>query len=255
MPNRQRHRGAHPQDPELFAPSYVPSLQEAAQDLQWLLSRAYTLPAATKLVGDRFSLRQRQRMALTRSVCTYTAAENRIQKSISRLPPLQTPIWVDGFNILITLETCLSKGLLLQGQDSAYRDLASIHGSYHRVEETDQSIQLIGQLLGDYPLQWYFDQPVSNSGRLAQRVRDIAIEYQWEWSVFTDHNPDQRLIESGALVVTTDALILDHCKEWLNVMALLLKPGKSEKSRQLVTPWLVSFYNAGPDSSQKMYEL
>ena len=255
MPHRQKHRGAHPKDAELFALAQVPSLQEAAGDLQWLLSRGYAPNAATKLVGDRFSLRQRQRMALTRSVCTFSAAQNRLQKGLTVLPPLGTPIWVDGFNILITVETWLSKGLLLQGQDSAYRDLASIHGSYHRVEETDQSLQYLGQLLGDYPVQWYFDQPVSNSGRLAQRVRDLAAENQWNWTVFTDFNPDQRLIESGALVVSTDALILDACKNWLNVMELLLKPEKSGYARQLVTPWLVSFYDAGLDSSQKMYEL
>jgi uncharacterized protein YyaL (SSP411 family) len=54
MPDRRRHRGPHPKDPELFAPRHWPTLRRAVADLSWLLGRGYSEKAALKLVGDRY---------------------------------------------------------------------------------------------------------------------------------------------------------------------------------------------------------
>ena len=52
-----------PDDQQLFAADNVPRLQEATRDLSWLLSRGYASPSALKIVGDRYLLDRRQRVA------------------------------------------------------------------------------------------------------------------------------------------------------------------------------------------------
>jgi hypothetical protein len=42
-------------------------------------------------------------------------------------------ILIDGFNLLITIESALSGGYIFIGVDGGFRDLSSIHWSYKRV--------------------------------------------------------------------------------------------------------------------------
>ena len=56
MPDRRHHRGPHPDDASLFAPSVWPVLREAVADYCWLLSHGYASNSSLKLVGDRYEL-------------------------------------------------------------------------------------------------------------------------------------------------------------------------------------------------------
>jgi hypothetical protein len=48
----------------------LPRLREATADLGWLLNRGYALSSAWELVGNRYTLTVRQRMAVNRCVCS-----------------------------------------------------------------------------------------------------------------------------------------------------------------------------------------
>lgn len=241
MPNRQKHRGQHPKDKALFAPETHQRLREAGEDMQWLLSRGYPVKASLKIVGDQFRLQQRQRLALSRSVCSQKIAQARKRTMQIELPPSDATILVDGFNVLITLETLLSNGTLFCGQDGAYRDLASIHGSYHRVEETEPALLLLGRFLGNHSLHWFFDQPVSNSLRIVHHLRILAAQQGWAWKADVDYNPDRILAEANTYLLTTDGPILDHGSPWINLTEVLLLDRPNWDPRQLVQPPIVYF--------------
>ena len=88
-------------------------------------------------------------------------------------------LFIDGYNLLITIESALSGGFIFVGRDGCYRDLASVHGTYRRVEETLPAIMTIGKSLmelGVEGVQWYFDAPISNSGRLKVYVHELAVQ-------------------------------------------------------------------------------
>lgn len=57
------------------------------------------------------------------------------------------PVSIDGFNLIITLVTASSGGVVLRGRDGAMRDLSSIHGTYRAVQETDRAIRLAAAAL------------------------------------------------------------------------------------------------------------
>ena len=115
MPDKRRHRGPHPEDAELFASSQWHGLQLAVNHMAWLLTRQYAWDSALKLVGDRFQLQARQRLAVQRSTCSD---QSRQRRAAAQVPVADIPgsrLQIDGFNLLMTVEAALSGGVLLRG--------------------------------------------------------------------------------------------------------------------------------------------
>ena len=226
-PDHRQHRGAHPDDLGLFAPEKLINLRSATDDLCWLLSHGYALLSSLKLVGDRYQLQERQRTALARVACSDNAGRQRRERVLPWASIADAELAVDGFNLLITIEAALGGGLLLNCRDGCVRDLASMHGSYKSVQETDVALKQIGSALhtsemSPRSVQWLLDSPVSNSGRLAQRLRDMAEAEGWPWEVETVFNPDAVLRISNKLVITSDSVILDSNIRWVNAAAHLV---------------------------------
>lgn len=234
-PDRRRHRGAHPEDARLFADERLAALRVATDELSWLLGRGYQPKSALKLVGDRHGLRERQRLAVSRAACPDERAEGRRASRLDAGGVAGSELIVDGFNLVITLEAALAGGVLILCRDGCVRDLSSVHGSYRAVEETERAVLLAGEALAAQrpaSVMWLFDKPVSNSGRLAVRVRNIAAERGWPWTVEVEFNPDRTIINSGRVAVTSDSNILDRAARWLNLSRLLVE-------RSVAHAWLV----------------
>ena len=224
-PADTRHRGPHPADTDLFAPPWVPVLSNAVGELSWLLTRGYPPGATLKLVGDRYALTERQRWAVGRAACTDAQCARRSTTQQPATDLAGRPVSIDGFNLLITLETALSGGVVLRGRDGALRDLSSVHGTYRAVQETDRAIRLVVATLLPLrpgPVRWLLDQPVSNSGRLAARLRELGPALGLPWTVEVVFNPDHVLAETTDIIVTSDSAVLDRAGAWLNLAASAL---------------------------------
>lgn len=225
MPDVRRHRGPHPEDARLFAPSAWPALRRAVADLSWLLSRSYALPSALKLVGDRYGLDQRQRTAVMRSACSDQARSSRQSRQLDLAELPGQALLLDGYNLLTTIEAALGGGVILHGRDGCFRDMASIHGTYRRVEETPPALERVGQCLQELRLAqciWFLDSPVSNSGRLKVLIQEMANARRWNWQVEVVVDPDPILAQSPQIVATTDSVILDRCRRWVNLAGQVL---------------------------------
>ena len=225
-PDTRRHRGAHPADAELFHADEIPKLREAVSELSWLLSRGYQMTSALKLVGDRHGLRERQRLAVSRSACSDPDRQRRKDHCVRTENLRNQSVVVDGFNLIITVEAALSKGPLLIGVDECVRDLSSVHGSYRSVEETQQAIVLIAnalQTLGASSVLWLLDRPVSNSGRLATRIDELSAQQGWPWRVEVLFNPDSYIISSHDVAITSDSSILNRVGRWADLKSYLIE--------------------------------
>lgn len=234
-PDARKHRSAHPEDRKLFAAVQVPVLRTAVSELSWLLTHGYSLKGALKLVGDRHRLTDRQRLAVSRAACSDQSRERRAQTTISTGSVAGRGVIVDGFNLLITMEAALSGGLLMICRDGCIRDLSSVHGSYRSVDETDEAIVSVGELLEALrpaSVVWVLDRPISNSGRLAKRIRDAAQEQEWNWTVEVVFNPDAEISASDRIVISSDSHVLDESASWLNFSRFLIE-------KQLDQYWLI----------------
>ena len=220
MADSRTHRGPHPEDARLFGAAKVGRLREATGDLCWLLSRGYVTPSALKLVGDRHKLTARQRTAVARCACSDADLVLRRERRVDAEALRGRPLWLDGYNVLTTVEAALAGGVVLAARDGAYRDMASMHGSYRKVAETLPALGLIGRAvssLGVSQCVWYLDRPVSNSGRLKQIILSLASENGWPWKVELVADPDAILSETECTVATADSGILDCCESWFNL--------------------------------------
>jgi hypothetical protein len=212
LPDPRRHRGPHPDDRVLFAPDRVPVLRRATAELSWLLGRGYATTAAIRLVGDRHQLTARQRLAVKRCACSDA---ERAARAARRVPPaaLQgASLWIDGFNVLTTVEAALAGGPLLRARDGAVRDMASMHGSYRRVAETAPAIEAVAERLADRGVRrvrWLLDAPVSNSGRLRGVIEEHARGRGVDWEVDVVDDPDPILVAADAIVASADSRVLD----------------------------------------------
>jgi hypothetical protein len=225
-PDRRRHRGAHPEDARLFEGARLASLRVAVSELSWLLSRGYQTKSALKLVGDRHHLGERQRLAVSRAACPDESRAGRRASRLSETDVAGEGLVVDGFNLIILLEAALSGGVLVLGRDGCLRDLSSVHGSYRTVEETERAIVLAGEALEPLApgsVLWLLDSPVSNSGRLAARVREVALGRGWPWEVRVEFNPDREIVKSDRVAVTSDSNVLDGVERWLNLGRLIVQ--------------------------------
>lgn len=220
MPDQRKHRGPHPEDADLFGPPQLCRLQQAVEHTAWLLTRGYAAKSSIQLVGDRFQLTARQRLAVLRCSCSDDSRDHRNRRQVTAQQLAGQRIELDGFNVLTTIEAALAGGVILLGRDGCFRDMASMHGSYRKVEETRPALELAGRYLaacGVGPCTWFLDRPVSNSGRLGQLIVKLATENRWAWDVRIEFDVDGALKDSDHIVASADSVVLDHCGRWFNL--------------------------------------
>ena len=241
MENKPRHRGRHPADDELFAPERLPVLRTAVAELSWLLDRGYADTSALALVGNRHELRTRQRKAVKHCACGDRILAGRLarRQELSRLAG--RALAIDGFNCLITLEAALAGGAILRGRDTAYRDMSSVHGSYHRVAETQRALVLVAEILAQCEpasVRWLLDRPVSNSGRLEALIW-AAAPPGLPWHVELVYNPDRELCrDPGVTVASSDAWVIDHADAWVDLPGAVL-------DRSGIDAWILDLGDVG----------
>ncbi|MGB6018785.1 MAG: DUF434 domain-containing protein [Sulfurimonadaceae bacterium] len=231
----ERHRGANPQDAKCFAAEQLGRLKTAAVELSWLLSRGYAMGASNELVGDHHQLTSRQRLALARVVSADEQIAKRQEKRVAVSALKDKTIVIDGFNLLITIETALGGGVIFNCRDGCCRDLSAVYGSYKIVAETRRAIEQIGKTLekvSPEKVLWLFDRPVSNSAKVAEVVREVAREQNWPFEAELTDRTDSLLSRSPHTVVSCDSAILERSGSWCNLACATI-------TQQIPEAWIV----------------
>lgn len=216
-------RGYSPNDQKEFYSKSVDILLKAGRDLQYLLNQGYNIKGASTFIGNHYLLSERQRLALVRAISSNESIKMREAKEV-KIIPQGSVVNIDGFNTIITLEVALSDSLLLKSMDGTIRDLAALRGTYRLIDKTDTAITLIGSILEKNKVDkavFYLDAPVSNSGRLKQRITELLKSYTFEVQVEVINNVDA-VLEKLDNVITSDAIILDKCVSWINLNAKII---------------------------------
>ncbi|MDD7793340.1 DUF434 domain-containing protein [Clostridium sp. 'White wine YQ'] len=211
-------RGFSPKDKEEFGYESIQILHKAAKDLYYLINQGYNIKGASTFIGNHYLLSERQRLALVRAISSENSVKVRKEKEV--LGSLEnSTVHIDGFNTIITLEVLLSESLVLRCLDGTIRDLAGLRGTYRLIDKTDIAINLIGNIISKHKIteaNFYLDAPVSNSGRLKERILELLKVYNFEVNVQNINNVDKTL-EGLPNVITSDAIILDKCESWINL--------------------------------------
>jgi hypothetical protein len=189
-----------------------PNLPEAAADFRFLLTRGYPRQNALTLVGNRYGLDHTARQLLHRGVFAPELAGARRAK-LRRLRDVpDRPLALDGHNVLITLE-CASRGLPLVAADDGFiRDVGEISGAFRVSPATDRVLALVADYLADHkagPVDVFYDAPLSLSGELARRTREIFASRGLAVQAAAVPVPERLLSGFTGAIATSDTALID----------------------------------------------
>ena len=136
-------RGYVPEDERNFSISALETMRIASRHINYLINEGYDLKSASTFVGNHFLLSERQRLAIVRSLATKEQLETRGRKE----KETGTEVWVDGFNMIITLEVLFCDSILFTCMDGTIRDLAALRGTYRIIPETTDATSMLLDVL------------------------------------------------------------------------------------------------------------
>lgn len=223
---KQVKRGFVPTDVREFGTAEnLEKLRKSAEEVYFLVNRGYAMKNAVTFVGNHYLLSERQRTAVARSVSCEENIKFRKSRELSDSDVAGKTLYIDGFNTVITLEIAYSGSTLFRCMDGTIRDIAGLRGTYRLIDKTDMAVNSIAEMLTSLKIEkavFYLDAPVSNSGRLKQKILEVMQDKPFETEVYVENSVDS-ILESKSCVVTADALILDRCESWYNLTDTVIR--------------------------------
>jgi hypothetical protein len=209
---------------------YNTKLRKPLLDLLYLLEREYPKKPAVELVGNRYGLDGDDRRVLYRGVFPRDICAQRKAK-LAGSPPGR--LLIDGYNVLITLESYLTGRPVFFCLDGFMRDAAGVFGRYEKSRATNRSIDLLAEFLEEWRGRppspgrhalFLLDAPVSRSGELASFLRERFASLGEGVTVEVSRNPDARIIEenAGCGVATSDTVVIDRVDRCVDIPARII---------------------------------
>lgn len=192
----------------------------AARDFFLFQNLGYPRDAALEWVGNRFNLCRKDRDLLRRGVFSKEIAEGRLAKQVCGTRWRDKPLWVDGHNVHITLESIFLGRELVLGNDGAVRDVAALSRSYRPTAATEMALTAVAQFLEAFSpsvVHVLFDAPMSRSGELSARYRDVLQRLGLPGEARTVAVPEKHFPRAGAVVASGDQAVVDACAHWLDL--------------------------------------
>lgn len=211
-------------------------LTKPAEDIRYLLSQGYPRKSAITFVGNHYRLDELERHILTRVVHCRNHSGKMAETAAG------THIVVDGYNVLITVETALSGGEVYLCDDGLVRDARGVFSRYKTGEMTLPAIHaIINALENEKPAKVtvILDAQMKYSGKLRDEFRsefrdiadgknngnknqnwvncDILTSKHADFDIKTLSKEDENAI--AVTVATSDSVIIDSASRIIDIPA------------------------------------
>ena len=201
-------------------------LLAAAADARYLLERGYPRELVLKVTGDRYRLPAGERNLLRRGVFGPSEAQKRKSRLLGWEALQDRPLGIDGHNLLITLESALGGGELLQADDGCVRDIAALGRNHRPGRLTRQAARLMVSALagaGTGQVSIYLDAPLPKSGELAAELRGFLREAGLSGQAQAVPVPEHYLKTHQGPVASSDSALLDAVEQPLDLAGLIIR--------------------------------
>ena len=188
----------------------------AVRDYLFLLEKNYPQKGIIKLIGDRYSLSGLERTMLYRGITTRENCLARKKKLALVKELKKASLYIDGYNVMITIGSYLNGNTVYISNDHLLRDASEMHGKIFRKVLMNRILKLLLDDLIYLQLSnaiIYFDRPVSRSGDLAARITNKMLEMKITGHAKTAESPDHILKQcTKGFIATSDSTIIDKCR-------------------------------------------
>ena len=201
----------------------------AVRDLRYLLNQGYPRESAVNFVANHYRFPLNQRHLLARCVFSKLEISEHRRKAIRVSAVRGKRLGVDGYNVLITLESILTRKQVVRCDDGYIRDLRAIFGKYHVSPATKRALtELLRIIIGAKPrcVEFLFDKQVSRSGELAGMVRQRLEQAGLKGDAQAIGGVDLKL-RSLDVVASSDRAIIKRARAIWDIPAELLKRKKA----------------------------
>ena len=204
-------------------------LGNAIRDLRYLLDQGYPRDSAVNFVSNHYRFPLDQRHFLARCVFSKREVTEHRRKAIKASAVRGKRLGVDGYNVLITLESILTHKEVVRCDDGYIRDLRAIFGKYRATPATARAISALARTIaGAKPrsVAVFFDKQVSRSGELAAEVRRRLGRAGLKGDALAVGGVDMKL-RAFDVVASSDRAVIERTKAVWDIPAELVKRKKA----------------------------
>ncbi|MFH1773627.1 MAG: DUF434 domain-containing protein [Methanobacteriota archaeon] len=204
-------------------------MKDAICDLRFLLNRGYNKSSAVNFVANKYKLGIKSRNFLVRAVFSLSEAEEHRKKRIDIKKIKGRGIVIDGYNVLITVESALKGKEVILCDDGFVRDTSATFGKYKLSKVTLPAIEKIMKILKSNAVGralFIFDSQVSFSGELCRLIREKLAEHALNGDAITSESADYIIIKSKGIVCTSDRAIIKKAAKVVDIPYYIAKRSK-----------------------------
>ena len=136
---------------------------------------------------------------------------------------------VDGYNVLITVESILGKKRVVRCDDGFIRDLRAIFGKYRMGPWTSRALDVITGAVaraGPESVDFLYDKQVSRSGELAALTRKMLKRCRLRGDARTSAEVD-REIRRFEVVASSDRAVIERAKAVWDITGEIIRRRKA----------------------------
>ncbi len=133
---------------------------------------------------------------------------------------------IDGYNVLITVESLIVRAPVYLCDDGFLRDTRGIFRRYRSSDNTILALSKILSILKENGVgraEVLLDQQISRSGTLAAKIREMMTDHGVLGCAKTAKDVDRRLKLANSPVATGDGAIIDEAREVVDIPAEVAK--------------------------------
>lgn len=215
------------------------AFREAVKDFRHLLNRHYNRESALSFVGDKHQLSREERMILYRGVYDTQSIKRHRSKLIPTAAISGKTITIDGYNVLITVESLLSDKQLVLCDDGFVRDVSAVHGKHRPTKRTVNALTIILSPLSKHkPAEalFFYDSQVSKSGELAALTRTLIKKSELNGDAQAVKQADVATLKLSIIVASSDAVIIEKATKVVDLageIARIVAPNKLLKLTEI----------------------
>jgi len=201
-------------------------LRNAIIDAKFLLDRGYPKSTVIGIVAQRYSLTKPERSLIYRALHTnheISIIKNKLIRDVDKVR--DHSLVIDGFNVLITLESLIRGEPILLCDDGVFRDISSSFRKYRITELTLTALNLLLEIISiivPSEVIVVYDSPVSHSGDLAMKTRSLMKNLNIESKVIVSRTPDTTILSLGEITASSDTVILLRARHILDIPGIAI---------------------------------
>lgn len=202
-------------------------LKNAIFDYFYLIQKKYSYKASLKLVSDKYRLNSTERTLLFRGVSDKESILKRRNKLIKSEDVKNKSLYIDGYNVILTLHSYLKGIPLFIGMDGLLRDVAEAHGKISRMKFLKKSTELLIQYflkIEPQNILILLDSPVSNSKKLANELSNKLKENKIHGHAEVLRSPDYFMNNlTNGVCSSSDSIIANNCPAIFDIARNILQ--------------------------------